>query len=414
MEQRVQFRDVLFGNRKFLALWIGQVVSQFGDRLNQMVLIGLVSGVARGNTLEMAKLMFFVITPVFFVSPLAGVCVDRWDRKKTLVVSDILRGLLVLTIPLLLSLRAEGVFSSLLPVYGVVFLIFSVTRFFIPAKLAIISSLVSKKELLMANSLSTTTRILATVIGLALGGVLAAWIGPIGFYLGAVSYFLSAIVISTILIERIPSRAKEEIKVNSKLVFRELKEGLKYVKEKKEIRFVFSSFFLLMSGAGAVFVVIIVFVENALQTGAQGLGFLLSFSAVGAFLSSLVLGKWGQRTSRRKVTFMGFLGSGVGLILFAYLTAIFSSFLLSGLLGVLLGMTLLPIFISSNTSLHELIPASLHGRTFSAIEVVTHLGFLIFMMLTGILGGMIGNQGILVSVGIVFLIWGMGGMLIEK
>jgi MFS family permease len=415
MEKVVKFRDVLFGNRKFLALWIGQVVSQFGDRLSQMVLIGLVTGVARGDTFEMAKLMFFAITPVFFVSPLAGVYVDRWDRKKTMVVSDILRGLLVLTIPFLLSLKAEGKFDSLLPIYGIVFLMFSATRFFIPAKLAIIPSLVARKELLVANSLSSTTRILATVIGLALGGVIFAWIGPSkGFYLSSLAYFLSAIAISTIFIEKAPSPLKEKIKVNLKLVFRELKEGFKYVKGNGEICFIFLSFFLMMSGAGAVYVVIIVFVEKALQTGTEGLGFLASLSGVGAFFGSLVLGSWGQKISRRKLIFIGFLGSGAGLILFTYLTAIFSSFFLSGLLSILLGITFLPILISSNTSLQELIPSSLRGRVFSAIEVVIHFAFLIFMMLAGLLGGVISNQGILISIGIVFLIWGMGGMLIER
>ena len=93
-----RFRNIV-KNRNFSLLWVGQTISQFGDRLNQMALIALVYRYAPGSSMQMAKIMAFTIIPVFLIGPIAGVYVDRWDRRRTMVVCDILRGLLVLLIP---------------------------------------------------------------------------------------------------------------------------------------------------------------------------------------------------------------------------------------------------------------------------------------------------------------------------
>src|SRR3989338_7815260 len=96
-----KFRESL-KNKNFFFLWLAQLISQFGDRINQMALIGLIAGRTPGSAFELAKLMSFTIIPVFIIGPIAGVYVDRWDRRKTLFVCDFLRGLLVLIIPLAL------------------------------------------------------------------------------------------------------------------------------------------------------------------------------------------------------------------------------------------------------------------------------------------------------------------------
>jgi len=89
------------GNKDFLRLWVAQLISQFGDRIHQLALIGLIAERSGGSALGLAKLMTCTILPVFIVQPFAGVLVDRLDRRTTLFVCDIFRGLLVLTIPFL-------------------------------------------------------------------------------------------------------------------------------------------------------------------------------------------------------------------------------------------------------------------------------------------------------------------------
>src|SRR3989338_10667310 len=159
-----RFRDH-FKNKNFTRLWLAQVIAQFGDRIIQMSLIGLIAGRTPGSAFELAKLLSFSIFPVFIVGPIAGVYVDRWDRRTTLFICDFLRGFLVLAIPFLFI--GHG---SMLPIYCVVFLPFCLSRFFVPAKMSIIPDLVPEKDLLMANSLVTTTGMIAFVLGCAIGG----------------------------------------------------------------------------------------------------------------------------------------------------------------------------------------------------------------------------------------------------
>jgi len=143
----IGFREVLF-KKNFFSLWTGQIISEFGDRLNQMALIALVYSKSPNSVMALAKLLFFIIIPVFVIGPVAGVYVDRWDRKKVMIISDLLRGVLVLTVPVFVY------FNLMAPVYFMVFIIFSASRFFIPSKMAFIPEIVSKEKLLVANSLS--------------------------------------------------------------------------------------------------------------------------------------------------------------------------------------------------------------------------------------------------------------------
>ncbi|MFA5315425.1 MAG: MFS transporter, partial [Candidatus Omnitrophota bacterium] len=169
-----RFRNIL-RNRNFSLLWLAQIISQFGDRLDQMALIALVYRYAPGSTTQMAKIMAFTIAPVFLIGPLAGVYVDRWDRRRTMVVCDILRGILILLIPFWLMRL-----PSLWPVYIVVFVVFSIARFYVPAKMSIIPDLVKADDLLLANSLVNTTGMVAAMLGFGLGGILVGMVGAQG------------------------------------------------------------------------------------------------------------------------------------------------------------------------------------------------------------------------------------------
>ena len=83
-----KFRKVL-KNRNFFFLWLGQIISQLGDRLGQMSLIGMVYARTPGSTVEIFKLLTFTIIPVFLIGPLAGVYVDRWDRRRKIGRADV-------------------------------------------------------------------------------------------------------------------------------------------------------------------------------------------------------------------------------------------------------------------------------------------------------------------------------------
>ena len=156
----------------FLFLWFSQIISQFGDKLAMMALIGLVYEKAPGSAYELTKLFMFVIVPVFLIGPVAGVYSDRWSRKWTMIFSDILRGFLVFAIIGYWALVPS--LQPVFPVYIIVFLIFSITRFFIPAKMAIVPELLTEDKILKGNSLMHITGMIASALGFGLGGIMVS------------------------------------------------------------------------------------------------------------------------------------------------------------------------------------------------------------------------------------------------
>jgi MFS transporter, DHA3 family, macrolide efflux protein len=409
-----RFREVL-KNRNFFLLWMGQIISQLGDRLGQMALIAFVYMRAPGSTLQIAKILSFTIIPVFIIGPLAGVYVDRWDRRRTMFACDFLRSLLVLAIPLFLLYT-----KNLGPVYLIIFIVFSIGRFFVPAKLSIIPDLVDKKDLLIANSLVNTTGMIAAVIGFGASGVLVEWLGAKkGFYLNSLTFLISGMFIFLISKKFVVAMnfkqvGQEIIEVISKSVFQEIKEGLSYFMRKKDIRFTAGIIFALWSALGAVYVVVIVFVQNALHSTTKDLGFLVMFLGIGLFLGSLVYGRFGQRFAHYKVIFASLVLSGIMLAIFALGIYNYPNFAMAALLALCLGLIIAPIMIASNTIIHNVSDNDMLGKIFSSLEIIMHLGFLLFMFISSMLAEKFSHLLILVIAGSLLSLLGLVSLFFNR
>lgn len=411
-----KFREIL-KNKNFLFLWLGQITSQFGDRLNQMALIALIYARAPGSALQLAKLLSFTIIPVFVVGPVAAAYVDRLDRRRIMIVCDVLRAVLVALVAFFF-LGAK----NLWPIYAALFLIFSVSRFFIPAKMAIIPELVSKEKLLLANSLSSTSGMIAVVAGLGAGGLIVESVGARGgLVIDMLTYLFSGFMVFMITArartylrkERPIEALRDAERLFKKTLFSEIKEGWHYLIRDSNVRFIAQSFFLLGSAAGAVFVVAIVFVQRAFGSVTQDLGILAVFLGLGLFINSLIYGRLGAKLSRIRAIFIFLGASGIVLSIFAVSLAFFPSMPLAVILSFLLGMTLAPIIISSYTLIHEITKQKMCGRIFGSLEVVAHLGFLLFMFLTSFLAERVGRFQILVFVGITLAVIGWGALALK-
>jgi MFS family permease len=390
-------------NRNFFLLWVGQIISQLGDRLDQMALIAFIYLRAPGSTIEIAKILSFTIIPVFLIGPIAGVYVDRWDRRRTMYICDFLRAILVFTIPFFLFYS-----KSLIPIYAIVFLVFCIGRFFVPAKLSIIPDLVEKQDLLMANSLVTTTGMIAAILGFGISGVVVEWLGAkSGFYLDSLSFLASAVFIFLIAKKSLASLdlrrvSKEIVEVISKSVLQEAKEGVLYFLQNKHIRFTAALTFILWSALGAVYVVLIVFVQKTLHSATKDLGLVIMFLGIGLFLGSLFYGRFGGRFSQYKIIFVSLILSGIMLVVFSLGIQRHPYFFIAAILSFLLGLFISPIMIASNTIIHRVSDNGMRGKIFSSLEIVMHLGFLLFMFISSILAERIPEGFILIVVGCVF------------
>jgi len=409
-----KFSEVL-KNRNFFFLWLGQIISQLGDRLDQMALIALVYLRAPGSTLEIAKILSFTMIPVFIIGPIAGVYVDRWDRRRTMYTCDFLRAVLVFTIPFFLFYT-----KSLVPIYLIIFIVFSIGRFFVPAKLSIIPDLVEKKDLLMANSLVNTTGMIAAILGFGISGVVVQWIGAkSGFYLDSLSFLISAMFIFLVtkrshVSMNLKKVSQEIAEVIKKSVLQEIKDGILYFARNKNIRFAAGVIFALWSALGAVYVVLIVFVQKTLHSATKDLGLLIMFLGIGLFLGSVIYGRFGQRFSHYKTIFTSLVLSGIMLIVFALAINRYPYFLVAAGLSFALGILVSPIMIASNTIIHNVGDGAMMGKIFSSLEIVMHLGFLLFMFISSLLAERFSHLLILVIVGSLFSILGVINLMYHR
>src|SRR5688572_9941435 len=190
----------LFRQRNFSALWWGQLISLLGERLTYLALVGLLAEHtghfkdAESSSL-LGLLAIVMLAPVLIFAPFTGAWVDRWNLRRVLIVSDTLRAVLVALIPLLYWSSHHT-----LPVYALVFGLFTCNVFFLPAKSAITPEIVPGSQLLAANALLAAAGIVATAFG-ALGGgwIVDHWGWPRALWINAVTYLVSVFALAVIL-----------------------------------------------------------------------------------------------------------------------------------------------------------------------------------------------------------------------
>lgn len=190
------YRELLSSNPDFRRLWSGQVISEIGDWLSSIAVLALTIELAGPGREGLSVAIYAVARhlPLFLFGPVAGVVVDRADRRRVMIAADIVRALF--TLGFILATR----FASIGVIYAVAAAVFSVSAFFNAAKRATIPNLTSgTQELLAANSLSASTTAATIAVGSALGGLAAAALGRDAvFILNAVSFILSAEMIRRI------------------------------------------------------------------------------------------------------------------------------------------------------------------------------------------------------------------------
>jgi len=390
--------------RNFFFLWFGQIISQFGDRLTQIALVGLVSAASKSSA-HLAVVMSMAIIPVFIISPISGVYIDRWDKRKTLYLCDLIRTVFILLIPFIF-LKSH----SLIPIYALIFLSFSAGRFFIPAKMAFLPKVVGKEDIFMANSLISNTATIAAVLGVGLGGVLVEKYGLVtAFGLDAATFFVSGLAIFLISVQgKGEFLAKDILDIGKNVVasvkksfLHELKEGIGYIFKSKETKYAFKIFFFLFSYIGALYVVFIRFIQNTLSSVTKDVGFAAVGLGAGIFLGSLIYGRVAHKFSIKKVINWAVLLSSFFIIFFVVFLRAYPSTFYLVLLSFVLGTMISPAFVGVNALIHHESDENLLGRIFSGLEFTSHFGFLIAMLCASILADIMTPFTIIVTVGII-------------
>src|SRR5687767_14552537 len=180
------YLELLRTNKDFRQLWLGQVVSQMGDWFNTIALYTIILNLT-GSGRDIGLLMVARFLPSFVFGSLSGVLADRFSRRSIMIVSDLLRAFVVLGF--LFVRRADQLWI----LYVLTIAQLALSTFFEPAKTAAIPSIVSDRELVTANALSSVTWSVMLTLGAAVGGTITGWFGTnVAFVLDSISYLFSS------------------------------------------------------------------------------------------------------------------------------------------------------------------------------------------------------------------------------
>lgn len=385
--------------RNFALLWFGQLISTIGDLVLIVALPFYVYQLS-GSVLQ-TGLMFIVETlPRIFFGSLAGVFVDRWNRRLTMIVSDTARAAILL---LLLFVHAK---EMLWLVYVVACVQTIVGLFFNPAYYAITPSLVDEEQLTAANSLEAFSDAITRFIGPPLGGILFGLLGLASVVaLDSASFLFSALMILCIVLPRPVATEAEKVETEAPTgslwtkVWREWLDGLRAVREDRVVTSIFATMGAFMLAQGIINVVLLVFVKVVLKGDASTYGWLITTQGIGTLLGSLVA----TRVSKLlHPAYLLFICLGIGGTLFL-LFFNFPSFLLGLLLIPIIGVAAIIALVTIQTLLQKVVTDKYRGRVFGAYGTTVALAMLLGMLIASSTGDWLGAT---------LLLDGAGGLIL--
>ena len=394
----------LFANRNFSLLWTGQLISLVGDRIHIIALGTLVA--TRGTALEVGITFAMTAVPSVFLGPLAGVLVDRWDRRRTMIACDVVRSVLVLLIPLAFDVHIGFV-------YAIAFAIATVTLLFRPARISIIPAVVGERDLVAANSAMSVPETAADLIGFPIAGVIVTALSAIlgaAFVLDAGTYVVSAVLLWAMILPSQLSEAVERISVRA--VWREMREGFGFLWAQPVLRSNTLLSTIAQVAVGAEIVVSLLYAQTVIDRGTvsfeQTFAFLLTALAVGSVLAGITIGGIGDRLPKGPMVIVGFIGMGLSLVLAGLVTDPIVA--LIAFFGV--GAFNMVFIIPTVTLFQELTPQRLMGRVVSSRQALVFGSIAASMALSGYLAGILGPASVFIIAGSICAAAGAIGILI--
>lgn len=371
--------------RNFACLWLGQIVSLIGDWVLFITLPFYIYTLT-GSTFATGAMFIIQTIPRLCLGSLAGVFVDRWNRKYTMLITDLIQACALMLLFLVRSPQWIWI------IYVFAFIENTVSQFFIPAKTAIIPQLVDEPHLLAANSLNSTSQELTRLVGPLIGGLLFGLFGLKSVVIvDAFSFLFSATMISLItlptrIIASEKNAASSSASYSLRNVWREWREGLSLVKRQRMVAAIFIVAGVAMIGEGLIDVLLPGYVKTVLRGDALVLGWLMSAQAVGGIAGSLLLVHVSKLISpARLISLCGLIFGGllVVIALIPILAVVLP-------LIMIIGISVIGFFVSQITLLQTNVANEYQGRVFGAFNALQAIAMLLGMMLASGLADKIG------------------------
>lgn len=379
--------SALFANRDFCMLWLAQIFSQFADRIIFVVFVTIIAinFDPSGKSTSLQSWLYIAFTiPAILLTAIAGVFIDIWNKKAVMIITNILRGIIILLLPLF--------DKTLMSLYVLAFLMSSVTQFFVPAEAAIIPSVANKYQLLTANSLFSTTMMASLIFGFALGDPMINICGINYVHYGiGLFFFLSAFCLIFVKHKQI-EKDENEPKTN---FAQDLKEGLLYIKDAPIVR----SAMLKLAGLFSIVVMLSIMSIGLSQKylyptnpamGAQKFAYIVVYCGIGMVFGAFLVGHHFRKIEKHLLGYIGTLICGIALLMFSSLPFIPQSsvfhfntrtllglyleqfdltypMLYSYIVATIIGISTAFVAIPTQTILHTEIDPKVRGKVFGIL-----------------------------------------------
>jgi MFS family permease len=396
-------------------LWLGEAISTFGSLFTRLAIPVYVYNVT-GSSLQLGLSVFFSLIASLIFGLLSGVLVDRWDRRRAMIATNLLNGVILLLL-VGLVIQNPPLPVRLAAIYALSFVAALLRDFFAAARVAILPDVISEQEYLTANALDQSTIQFAELLSYPLS-ILVLWLGPtLAFGLDAATFFVSAALLSSVTVTRTTTQGAQE-----STIIRDIAAGLRTVRQLELVRRIVLLSFIVPIIFSLMFTLQLLYaVDVAGSTNVVGFPLLEGAMALGFVIGALLLGRWGKHTARGLLLAYGLTGMGLAVALQGGLPYImpwlglptviaawqpWTPLLLAATLPVLLGgMTNSLVNTGIRTVVQEQTPRTAIGRVYSVIQVASSFGFALGALLTPFATGRVALT--LVGLGALLLLLGL-------
>ncbi len=393
-------------NGSFGALWMGQLVSLFGDRLHQLALVALVGEATQNGAFAVAMVFVAATIPNLVFGPLAGALVDRWDQKRVMIASDLLRAAIVLLIPVAAT-------AGVLLVYPLVFALTTVSIFFRPARTAVIPRIVKDDELVAANSAIWLGDSLADVVGYPLAALFVAFLGSsltLAFWVDAVTYLASAALILTMVIPAVVRTAAEAVP-GLRGIRDDLVAGWRFLRGDAVLLVNTLQAVVCQFSIGVTIGIMAIYAREAIPSDLVDprarYGFIEMAMGIGNLVGGFGIGLLGTRLAKGHLVIVGYVVYG----------ACVAGLALTGNLGMAMGLALgmgaanMVFVIPTQALFMERTPNDMIGRVVSFRFSAVFGSITIGMAVGGIMSDALGPALVFGIFGVVTVLAGLAGLL---
>ncbi len=373
------FYQLLRQNPNYRYTWFGQVVSEIGDHFNNIAVFSLALQ-ATGSGLVITGVMLARAIPAIAAGPIAGVLLDRMDRKRIMIVSDLLRSVVALSFILCVGRRDSWL------LYLLSALLMFASPFFTAGRSAILPTIANKDELHTANSITQTTQWTTTAVGAFLAGISVTQFGyPVAFVLNALSFLFSAACISRLRAKQGSFRVERTGLSEDRIArpWHEYSDGLRYMRASPLILAIALVGVGWATGGGAAQILFSLFGELVFQRGPRGIGEIWGAAGSGLVLGGIFAHWLGSRIGYRAYKWtisISFLLHGASYVVFSQMQNYPAALLFIGLSRAAVAVS----SVLNYSILLRHVANEYRGRVFSTMETLVWSTMMLSMMGAGI------------------------------